>query len=150
MLQPLLELISLSISCVCPPGLLVPIINLAINVRKLVIGMNCVVNDDLFDKVFVENKLQYLEEFEVRSSTELTMKTVSRLLLYANNIRSIMDLSCWDKVSSEEFLELMEHMKASNIELELSETIDRHVSLYEICQSQLKERYQRVDWFNGD
>lgn len=149
-MEPFLELKCLSISCPCPPQLLVTILKQAINLRRLLIGLNCPITDDIFDLVFVHNRFQYLEEFEVRKSDDLTIKTVSNLLLYCDNIRSILDLSYWSKVSREEFFELSQHMTENNIDMRLTESIDRSVSLYEICQSQLKERYGRVEWFDGE
>jgi len=104
--------------------------------------------DEVMDKVFIENKLQYLEEFEVRKSELLGMPTVSSLLLHCDNLRCILDLAAWSRITKENLDELKQHMKENNIEMKLAEELEREISLYEICQSQLKERYGPVEWFD--
>ena len=149
-LVPMLDLETISIANPCPEKLLIILLSLCINVRKLNLGMNCGITDSTFDKIFINNKFQYLEEVEIKKNDELTMKTVSNLLLYCDKLRSILDLDEWSKVNKDDLEELKYHMKENNIDLVLQEKPEdmRGISLYQICQTALKEKYKRSEWFD--
>ena len=104
-----------------PDSLLIVILSLCLNIKKLTVGTTCHITDQIFDQIFVSNKMQWLEEVEIRNSEYLSMKTISNLLLYCDNLISILDPSCWNNVSGEEILELEEHMRMNNINMTLSE-----------------------------
>jgi len=148
-LTPFLNLKEISISNQCPESLLVKILKLCLNIKKLVLGMNCQVTDDCFDMVFSQNKLQYLEMVEIRKSNFLTMKTLGNLLLYCDNLKSILDIDGWTNINKVDLDELKEHMQENNADIILEEDHgdSRGVSLYQICQSALKEMYHRVPNF---
>ena len=147
-LVPFLDLEEISISNQCPENLLVKILCLCINIKKLVLGMHCQITDQCFDRIFPQNKFQYLEQIEIRKNDLLTMRTLSNILLYCDNITSILDIDGWSKVDRDDLEELREHMRDNNIDIVLEEQQEdsRGVSLYQICQSALKERYGRVSW----
>eukprot|EP00092_Neocalanus_flemingeri_P011127 GFUD01011983.1.p1 GENE.GFUD01011983.1~~GFUD01011983.1.p1 ORF type:complete len:587 (+),score=118.39 GFUD01011983.1:23-1783(+) len=147
-LVPFLDLEELSISNQCPDNLLVNILCLCINIKKLILGMHCQITDQCFDRIFPHNKFQYLEKIEIRKNDLLTMKTLSNILLYCDNIKTILDIEEWSKVDRDDLEELREHMRDNNIDIVLEEKQEdsRGVSLYQICQSALKERYGRVVW----
>jgi len=149
-LVPFLDLETISIASQCPEKLLVVILSLCINVKKINLGMNCGIGDSTFDQILSNNKFQYLEEIDIKKNDELTMKTLSSLLLYCDNLRSILDVDEWSKVNKSDLAELKYHMKESNIDLILQETPEdmRGVSLYQICQTALKEKYKRSEWFD--
>ena len=144
-----LEIISIAQSY-CPEKLLITLLSLCINAKKLNLGVNCGITDSTFDKIFPDNKFQYLEEVEIKENDELTMKTLSNLLLYCDNIKSILDVDEWSKVNKSDLAELKYHMKESNIDLILQEKPEdmRGVSLYQIRQAALKEKYKK--WVNTD
>ena len=112
--------------------------------------MNSGIGDSTFDQILSNNKFQYLEEIDIKKNDELTMKTLSSLLLYCDNLRSILNVDEWSKVNKSDLAELKYHMKESNIDLILQETPEdmRGVSLYQICQTALKEKYKRSEWFD--
>jgi hypothetical protein len=145
-LVPFLDLEEISISNQCSENLLVKILSLCINIKKLILGMHCQITDECFDNIFPHNKFQYLEHIEIRKNDLLTMKTLSNILLYCDNIVSILDIDGWSRVDSDDLEELREHMRVNNIKIVLEEKQEdsRGVSLYQICQSALKERYQRI------
>jgi len=147
-LTPFFDLEEISISNHCPENLLVEILCLCINIKRLILGMHCQITDQCFDKVLPRNRFQYLQQIEIRKNDFLTMKTLSNILLYCDNISSILDIEGWSKVNREDLEELRAHMRDSNIDIELEEKQEdaRRVSLYQICQSALKERHRRVNW----
>ena len=150
-LVPFYNLSEISISNHCPEQLLIKILCLCLNIKRLTLGLHCQISDECFDKIFIENKLQNLETLEIRRSDLLTMKTVSNILLYCENITTMLDLEGWTKLDRPDLEELKEHMKERNIDIVMEEgrEDDRDVSLYQICQSALKERYQRDPSFNN-
>ena len=151
-LVPFLDLESISIANPCPEKLLIILLSLCINVKKINLGINCGITDSTFEKIFPSNKFQYLEELEIKKNDKLTMKTVNNLLLYCDNIKSILDVDEWSKVNKSELAELKYHIKESNINLVLQEKLPdmRGVSLYQICQTALKEKYKQPEGFDND
>ena len=149
-LIPFLDLEIISIASQCPGKLLTLLLSLCINVKKLNIGINCGVNDEIFDNVFSNNKFQYLEKVEIKKNSELTLATLSNLLLYCDNLQSVLDVEEWSQVDKADLEELKYHMKENNIDLVLEEEPEnmRGVSLYQICQTALKEKYKRSEWFD--
>ena len=82
-LVPMLDLETISVADPCPEKLLVILLSLCINVKKITLGINCVIADSTFEKIFQNNKFQYLEEVEIKKNDELTMKTVNNFLLFS-------------------------------------------------------------------
>ena len=116
------------------------------------------------------------------------MKTVSNVLLYCENIETIIDLEGWIKVYQSDIevikslckcidisevsisQELEIHMKNCNVNIKLRESgrdsrwlqylyllkvflnqfLYRYVSLYQICQTALKEKFPRVEGWEGE
>ena len=142
-LVPFYNLEEISISNHCPETLVVKILSLCLNVKKIILGMHCQATDQCFDQVLMENKFQYLEQLEIRKTDLLTLKTVSNLLLYCDNITSILDIEGWSRVNRGDLEELKDHMRDTNIDIMMDERREdkRDVSLYQICQSALKEMY---------
>ena len=123
---------------------------------------------------------------EIRNSESLTMRTVSNILLYCDNIETILDLEGWSKVYQSDIevfsldycwvfhkihisQELEIHMQDCNGNIKLRESgrdsrwyeyilhftiirnmIFRYVSLYQICQTALKEKFPRVEGWEGE
>jgi len=77
------------------------------------------------------------------------MKTLGNLLLYCDNLKSILDIDGWTNINKVDLDELKEHMQENNADIILEEDHgdSRGVSLYQICQSALKEMYHRVPNF---
>ena len=150
-LVPFFNLEEISISNHCSENLLVKILSLCLNIKKLTLGMNCQISDQCFEEIFPHNKFQYLEQIEIRKNDLLTMKTLSNILLYCDNITSILDIEGWSKVDRADLEELRVHMRESNIDILMEEKQEdaRGVSLFQICQSALKERYQRAPNFDN-
>ena len=123
-LIPFFDLEVISITNPCPEMLMVILLSLCINVKKLNLGINCGITDSTFDQIFLNNKFQYLEEVEIKNNDELTMKTLSNLLLYCDNIKRILDVDEWSKVNKSDLAELKDHMKENNINLVLQEKPD--------------------------
>ena len=100
--------------------------------------------------IFTNNKFQYLEHVDIKKNSELTLATVSNLLLFCDNLRSVLDVAEWSQVNKADLEELKYHMKENNIDLVLEEEPEdmRGVSLYQICQTALKEKYKRSEWFD--
>ena len=73
---PFFELEELLISDACPESLLILILSLCINLKKLTIETPCRITDQCFEQVLINNKFQYLSQLEIRQSDLLTMKTV--------------------------------------------------------------------------
>jgi len=151
-LVPWFDMKELLFASECPRSLLVTILSLCLNLTKLTMGTSCLISDDCFDQVFLTNKFQYLSELEIRKTDLLTMKTISNLLLYCDNMHSILDLEGWSQVSQQELDELIEHMRTNNINIKFTESHNdsRYVSLYQICQSALKEKFPRVSGWDGE
>ena len=118
---PFLSLEELSISSPCPEDLLVCLLSLCLNLKILVIGSMCDISDHCFDQILINNRLQYLEHVEIRKTDLLTMKTVSNLLLYCDNIKSILDIAGWSQVDPADLEELVIHMVQNNIDICLRE-----------------------------
>jgi len=116
-LKPLFNLQQLSISCPCPEPLLVLLLGACLNLKKLVIGMTPDIGDSTFQLVFSTNRLEHLESLEIRQNTQLTLLTLSCLLVQCNNLHSVVDVAGWQGVSREELEELKEHMRISNIDI---------------------------------
>eukprot|EP00092_Neocalanus_flemingeri_P012383 GFUD01013351.1.p1 GENE.GFUD01013351.1~~GFUD01013351.1.p1 ORF type:complete len:606 (+),score=129.36 GFUD01013351.1:29-1846(+) len=148
-LVPFIDLEVISIANPCPEKLLITLLSLCINVKKINLGISCGITDSTFDNIFPTNKFQYLEEVEIKKNDELTMKTLNNLLLYCDNIRSILDVTEWSKLNKSDLAELIFHMKENNIDLVLQEKSEdmRGVSLYQICQTAQTEKYQSTEWF---
>ena len=62
----------------------------------------------------------------------------------------MLDVAEWSQVNKADLEELKYHMKENNIDLVLEEEPEdmRGVSLYQICQTALKEKYKRSEWFD--
>jgi hypothetical protein len=150
-LVPFYNLAEISISCHCPESLVTRILAHCLNIKKLTLGLHCQITDQCFDQILTENKFQYLEILEIRRSDFLTLRTVSNILLYCDNIHTILDMEGWTRVARVELEDLREHMKERNIDIVMEERREdaRDVSLYQICQSALKERYQRAPNFDN-
>ena len=118
---PFLSLEELSISSPCPEDLLVCLLSLCLNLKTLVIGSMCDITDHCFDQILMNNRLQYLELVEIRKTELLTMKTISNLLLYCDNIKSILDIAGWTQVDPADLEELVIHMIHNNIDICLRE-----------------------------
>ena len=118
---PFLSLEELSISSPCPDELIVCLLSLCLNLKILAIGSMCDITDQCFDQILVNNRLQYLEHVEIRRTELLTMKTISNLLLYCDNIKSILDIAGWSQVDPADLEELVIHMVQNNIDICLRE-----------------------------
>ena len=148
MLCPMLEMEAVSVACPCPAALLAALLGACPNVKRIVLGINCEATDEVFDLVLAANGLRRLEELEARRSTGLSMRTVASLLLHCDSITSILDLDGWEGVGGAERDELERHMAESNVMIRLTDRRrdNREVSLYEMCQSALKEKYPSCAW----
>ena len=120
-LIPFLSLEEVSISSPCPEEMLVILLSLCLNIKILAIGSMCEITDQCFDQILTSNKLQQLEQVEIRKSECLTMKTLSSLLLYCDNIKSILDIEGWAGVDRADLEELIIHMKQNNVDICLRE-----------------------------
>ena len=120
-LIPFFSLEEVSISSPCPEEMLVILLSLCLNIKTLSIGSMCEITDQCFDQIFASNKLQHLEEVEIRKSEFLTMRTVSNLLLYCDKIKSVLDLQAWAGVEEADLEELVIHMNQNNIDILLRE-----------------------------
>ena len=98
------------------------------------------------------------------------MPPCSSLLLHCDHLVSLLDLSGWTKVEEADLAELRQHMKENNVNLRLTESnerdsrwvlrvgtqglvmnhVCRYVSLYQLCQSALKEKFPRVEGWEGE
>ena len=120
-LIPFLSLEEVSISSPCPEEMLVILLSLCLNIKTLAIGSMCEITDQCFDQILASNKLQHLGNVEIRKSEFLTMKTLSNLLLYCDNIKSVLDVQGWAGVEQADLEELVIHMKQNNIDILLRE-----------------------------
>lgn len=153
-LQPWQELEELFISDPIPQSILSCLLGLSISVKRLGLGTGAAagLTDDFFDEVLHNNKFVNLRHLEIRNSESLTMKTVSNILLYCDNIETILDLEGWSKVYQGDIEELEIHMKNCNVNIKLRESgrDSRYVSLYQMCQTALKEKFPRVEGWEGE
>ena len=97
------------------------VVSLCLNLKSLVIGSMCDITDQCFDQILINNRLQYLEQVEIRRTELLTMKTISNLLLHCDNIKSILDIEGWAGVDRADLEELIIHMKQNNVDICLRE-----------------------------
>jgi len=75
------------------------------------------IGDSTFQQVFFTNRLQHLEVVEIRRNTQLTLLTVSCLLVQCDHLHTLVDLAGWEGVTREELGELKEHMRATNMDI---------------------------------
>jgi len=153
-LEPWLDLEDLLISDPIPHSILFSLLSLSVNIKSLNLGTGAAagLTDEFFQEVFHNNSFNNLRHLEIRNNESLSMETVSSLLLYCDNIESILDLEGWSRVCQDDIEELESHMKLSNVNIKIreSERDSRYISLYQICQAALKEKFPRVEGWEGE
>ncbi|XP_062539780.1 uncharacterized protein LOC134207844 isoform X1 [Armigeres subalbatus] len=113
-IPPFMNLERLGFVCECPFRHLEFILTTALKLRMLQVGTQAYTSDEMFERIFLNNPLQYLEDVRIINSTELTIETAYRFVENCPNLVLLNELECWQKVRDYELVQLREMIKERN------------------------------------
>jgi ribonucleases P/MRP protein subunit RPP40 len=119
-LPPFMNLQNLTLIGECSPQHLEFILCNAHKLKFIHFGMQIVTNDELFEKVFLSNELNQLEEIRILHSDFLTIKTAYALVNNCVNLQKLFEIECWLNVTPWEFEELKRYVKEKNFDVDLT------------------------------
>lgn len=83
-------------------------------------GTQIILTDELFEKIFLQNELNQLEEIRILYSDYLTAKTAYALINNCVNLQKLFEIESWLIVMSWEFEELKRYIKEKNFDVDLT------------------------------
>jgi hypothetical protein len=89
-------------------------------VKFIHLGTTIPCNDQLFEKVFMKNEFECLEELRILHSDELTIKTAYALANNCSNLQKLYELESWISVYPLQIDEFKMFIKERNIDLDLT------------------------------
>ncbi|XP_053694519.1 uncharacterized protein LOC128742245 isoform X1 [Sabethes cyaneus] len=113
-IPPFMNLERLSFVSQCPPKHLEFILATALKIKFIQLGTQVHTSDEMFEKIFLRNPLQYLEDIRIINSEELTIETAYRLVESCPNLVLLNEIECWKKVKEYEILQLRQMIREKN------------------------------------
>jgi ribonuclease P/MRP protein subunit RPP40 len=92
----------------------------AYKIKFIHFGTHISTDDMLFEKIFLHNALEYLEELQILHSDYLTIKTAYDLIKNCNNLTKLFELENWLNVTPLKLDELKEYIKQHNLDVDLT------------------------------
>ena len=83
-------------------------------------GTQIITTDEFFEKVFLRNELNYLEEIRILHSDYLTLKTAYALVNNCVRLEKLFEIESWLNVMPWEFDELKSYIKVKNFDVDLT------------------------------
>ncbi|XP_021694883.1 SCF E3 ubiquitin ligase complex F-box protein grrA isoform X1 [Aedes aegypti] len=113
-IPPFMNLERLGFVCECPFNHLEFILTTALKLRFLQVGTQAYTSDEMFERIFLRNPFQYLEDVRIIHSSELTIETAYRFVENCPNLLLLNEIECWQKVRDYELVQLREMIKERN------------------------------------
>ncbi|XP_055615467.1 uncharacterized protein LOC129761744 isoform X1 [Toxorhynchites rutilus septentrionalis] len=114
-IPPFMNLERLSFVAESPSNHLEFILATALKIKFIQLGTLTYTSDEVFDRIFLRNPLQYLEDIRIINSEELTIETAYRLVESCPNLMILNEIECWKKVKEYEIVQLRQMIKERNL-----------------------------------
>ncbi|XP_001849814.2 uncharacterized protein LOC6040420 [Culex quinquefasciatus] len=98
----------------CPPQYLEFILVTALKIKFIQLGTQVFTSDEMFERIFLRNPLQYLEDIRIINSDELTIATAYRMVENCTSLKVLNEIECWKKVRDYELVQFREMLKERN------------------------------------
>lgn len=113
-IPPFMNLERLAFICECPFQHLEFILVTALKLRFLQVGTLAYTSDEMFERIFLRNPLQYLEDVRIIHSDEMTIETAYRFVENCPNLKLLNEIECWKKVKDYELMQLRQMIQERN------------------------------------
>lgn len=90
------------------------------NVTMIHLGSLIPTTDELFEKVFLKNELEHLEELRILHSDDLTVKTLYALLNNCPNLSRLYEIESWSRILPFQIDEVKAFIKRHNFDIDLT------------------------------
>jgi hypothetical protein len=92
----------------------------AYKIKFIHFGTQIPTDDALFERIFLRNQLEYLEELRILHSDYLTIKTAYNLINNCKNLSKLYELESWISVMPLQLDELKDYIKQRNLAVDLT------------------------------
>jgi hypothetical protein len=92
----------------------------AYKIKFIHFGTQIPTDDMLFEKIFLHNQLEYLEEMRILRSDYLTIKTAYNLINNCKKLSKLYELGSWISVMPLQLDELKDYIKQRNLNVDLT------------------------------
>jgi len=143
MIQPFRKLQDLQLSSQCSDSTIVFLLLHTPALRKLYIGGNRSISNEIFAKVLSFNPLKYLEELEISESEYLNKETMDMILNNFHNLRKLKGLKYWKGLTDQDRENIKKQIKKENLDLDVSDmnVPDLSVFTYKVELTEEQKRF---------
>ena len=118
LLQPMLDLHTITIVSDCSADLLTFILSFCLNVKHIALGMHTEISDNVLENVLQNNRLAKLETISIQKADKnLTTNGIELLILNCENLKALKDPTCFEGVSENEVNILKLRIREENLDL---------------------------------